>query len=320
MSDVVIHRLEPTRATLHDHFSRDLPPALTVDPGDVVRLRTLDGGWGLEPFTRFEPPRRRLEPLPEGYDGGHALIGPIHVRGAEPGGTLAVHVRTVRPGAWGYTIGGGEDQPLDRRLGVQARPGALHAWTIDGTAGTARDDTGFTVPLRPFLGVMGNAPSAPGRHHTIPPRRTGGNIDCRELVEGSTLLLPVEVEGALFSAGDGHAAQGDGEMAVTAIECPMDVVELSFSVAPTPLERPRAITPAGLVTFGFHERLDEAMVDAAESMVRWLAERYGIPLRDALALAGVAVDLRVTQVVNGVRGVHALLPDGALRRVGADPS
>ncbi len=308
-----VHNLEPAAATLHHHISRDLPPVLTVDPGDVVRVRTLDAGWGVEPFTRFEPPRRRLEPLPAGYDGGHALAGPIHVRGARPGTTLAVHVEEVRPGSWGYTIGGGEDHPICHRLGIAERPGSLHAWTLDIAAGEARSDRGFAVPLRPFMGVLGNAPAAPGRHSTIPPRRTGGNIDCRELVAGSVLMLPVEVEGALFSVGDGHAAQGDGEVGVTAIECPMDLVELRFEVHETPLVLPRAETPAGLVTLGFHDSLDEAMLDAVEGMVRWLGERYAVGPRDALALASVAVDVRVTQVVNDVRGVHALLPTAALR-------
>ena len=311
----VLHHLEPGPATLHDHFSAALPAVLTVDPGDVVRIRTLDAGWGLEPFTRFEPPRRR-HPVPEGYDGGHALVGPIHVRGARPGTTLAVHVRNVRPGGWGYTIGGGEDDAINRRLGVERRPGALHAWSFDLAAGTARSSAGFVVPLRPFMGIMGNAPAAPGRHSTIPPRRTGGNLDLRELVAGSVLELPVEVDGAHFSVGDGHAAQGDGEVAVTAIECPMELVELTFDVVDAPLLRPRARTPAGLVTLGLHERLDEAMVDALEDMVRWIAELHAIHVRDALALASVAVHLRITQVVNGVRGVHALLPPEALRRVG----
>jgi acetamidase/formamidase len=151
-------------------------------------------------------------------------------------------------------------------------------------------------------------------HSTIPPRVTGGNIDCKELGVGSTLYLPIAVEGGLFSTGDGHAVQGDGEVSITAIECPMDRVDLTFElVDDMPLTTPVANTPAGWITLGFHEDLDEALVIALEAMLTLMKRLHGLERLDALALASLTVDCRITQVVNGVRGVHAVLPHGAIR-------
>jgi acetamidase/formamidase len=171
---------------------------------------------------------------------------------------------------------------------------------------------GHTVELRPFMGVMGMPPDAPGLHSTVPPRVTGGNLDCKELVSGSTLYLPIAVPGGLFSVGDGHARQGDGEVSVTAIECPMERVDLTFALLPElHLATPRAHTPAGWLTFGIHEDLDEAALIALAAMIDLLVERHGLSRHQALGLASVVVDLRITQMVNGVRGVHALLPHDA---------
>src|SRR5262249_41387563 len=162
-------------------------------------------------------------------------------------------------------------------------------------------------------GVMGLPPAEAGEHSTIPPRPCGGNIDCRELVSGSRLLLPVTVPGALFSVGDGHGAQGDGEVSGTAIECPMDVCELTLVLRPdVALTMPRAETPAGSLTFGFDADLNEAMAVALDAMVDLVAARVGVGRREALALASVVVDRRVTQVANQTWGVHALLPRDAV--------
>jgi acetamidase/formamidase len=161
---------------------------------------------------------------------------------------------------------------------------------------------------------MGMPPDEPGLHSTAPPRFCGGNLDCKELSAGSTLYLPVSVPGALFSVGDGHAAQGDGEVCVTAIECPMDRVELTFHLHESPrLTAPRAHTAAGWITLGLHEDLNEAAFLATEAMLELMGEQYSLQRGDALALASLVVDLRVTQLVNGVRGVHAVLPHGAIR-------
>src|SRR5262249_27990162 len=149
---------------------------------------------------------------------------------------------------------------------------------------------------------------------TSPRRRHGGNLDCRELVAGSTLYLPVPVADALFSVGDGHAAQGDGEVGGTAIECPMQRVDLTFDLRDDlPLRAPVARTPAGWLTVGLGSTVDDATYAALEGMFDLLGRLYRVPLADAVALASVAVDLRVTQIVNQVVGVHAVLPTGAIR-------
>jgi acetamidase/formamidase len=139
-------------------------------------------------------------------------------------------------------------------------------------------------------------------------------MDCKELVAGSTLYLPIPVPGALFSVGDGHAAQGDGEVCGVAIECPMELVDLTFRLRDdVRLTTPRANTPVGWITLGFDEDLNEATVLALIAMLDLMTELYGLSRPDALALASLVVDFRITQVVNGVRGVHALLPHGAIR-------
>jgi acetamidase/formamidase len=303
------HRLEPDERTLHGFFSRDLPPVLTVDSGDTVVLRTLDSGWHLEPPPAPGVPGRRIER----DRAGHALCGPIAVRGAEPGMTLEVRVGQLRPGGWGFTMAGGRDTELNRRLGLADPPGHMALWRVDADRMEAEDQEGHVVRLRPFMGVIGAAPAEPGEHSTIPPRPCGGNIDCRELVSGSSLLLPVAVPGALLSAGDGHAAQGDGEVSGTAIECPMEVCELTLVLHPDlALAMPRAETPAGTLTFGFDADLNEAMAVALDAMVDVMAGRLDVSRREALALASVVVDLRVTQVANGTWGVHAVLPQHAV--------
>ncbi|HXM55007.1 MAG TPA: acetamidase/formamidase family protein [Candidatus Dormibacteraeota bacterium] len=303
------HSLEPDERTLHGIFSRDLPPVLTVDSGDTVVLRTLDAGWNLEPHAAPGVVARRIER----DQPGHALSGPIFVRGAEPGMTLEVRVERLRPAGWGWTRAGGPPTELNRRLGVDGEPSHFALWRLDPDGLVGVDQLGHTVRLRPFMGVLGTAPAEPGEHSTAPPRPCGGNIDCRELVAGSRLFLPVRVPGALFSAGDGHAAQGDGEVSGTAIECPMDVCELTLVLHPElTIAMPRAETPAGSLTFGFDADLNEAMAVALDAMLDLMCQRLDLGRREALALASAVVDLRITQVANGTWGVHALLPAQAI--------
>ncbi|MFY9929976.1 MAG: acetamidase/formamidase family protein, partial [Streptosporangiaceae bacterium] len=185
-------------------------------------------------------------------------------------------------------------------------------WDLDPDAGVGRageEAGGFARTLRPFLGVMGVAPADPGEHSTIPPRAgSGGNIDCRELVAGATLFLPVAVPGALLYLGDGHAAQGDGEVGGTAIECAM-TTEAVISLAPgRPVGTIHAEAPAGRITFGFDADLNAAMGDALDAMVGWMQALFGLERAAALGLASTCVDLRVTQVANQTWGVHAVLP------------
>lgn len=308
----MLHSILPDARTLHGRFSRDLAPVLTIDSGDRVRFTTLDAAWGefeqLDPFA----PAKKFPRDPK-RDPGHALCGPVFVRGAEPGAVLEVRILAVRPGRWGWSGGGGFPTPLNTRLGLDRPPEFPIRWKIDPDANRATDARGRTITLAPFPGVIGLAPAEPGDHSTVPPRATGGNIDCRELVAGSRLFLPVAVTGALLSAGDGHAVQGDGEVGQVALECPLETLELEVHVRPGPAPKlPRAETPAGSITFGFHEDLDEAMALALDGMLDLLVERYECERKEALAFASLAVSLRVTQVVNRVRGVHALLPHGVL--------
>jgi len=285
----LIHEIPLERRTLHGHFSRELDPILTIDPGDSIAFACPNAGWDLASGERFEPYDPEL-------DAGHALIGPVEVRGAGEGGTLAVTIEEVRPATWGVTWG--------HELRVE--------WTLSG--GVGREEQGRLVELAPFLGVLGMPPAEPGRHPTGPPRRCGGNIDCKELVAGTTLFLPIPVDGALFSAGDGHAAQGDGELSGTAIECPVERAVLRLELrADLELRAPIARIDGAWLAFGFDADLDLAAEQAAATVLDLMERELAIDRNYALALASVAVDLRVTQIVNGVKGVHAVLRDDAIR-------
>lgn len=309
---MTVHEIDAVRETLHGTFSRDMAPVLTIDPGDTVRFRTLDAAWtinrpetleGREPFSPRDPER----------DAGHALCGPVFVSGAQPGMTLEVRINRLVTGDWGWNRAGGQDIERFNRLGVATESAGL-IWQLNRDAMIATNQHGHSVAMRPFLGVMGMPPDEDGWHPTGPPRVTGGNLDCRELVEGTTLYLPVAVEGGLFSAGDGHAAQGDGESSGTAIECGMEIAELTLDLRDDmPIATPHARTPDAWLTLGLHEDLDEAMYRALDAMMDLIVELHSVDRPTALALASVAVDLRVTQVVNGVKGVHAVLPHGAIR-------
>ena len=282
------HELPLAVANLHGHFSRELPPALLVDPGDSIRFATPNAGWLVESGERLAASDPEL-------DTGHALAGPIEVRGARAGDTLVVGIDEVRPGSWGITF---------------AEPSHSIRWELDGEVGRG---AGHSVRLAPFLGVLGMPPAEPGAHSTIPPRRSGGNIDCKELVTGTTLFLPIPVEGALFSAGDGHGAQGDGEVSGTAIECPVEAEVTLDLREDLQLEWPIARIADAWLTFGFDEHLGLAARIAVNGMLDLMQREHDLSRPEALALASVVVDLRVTQVVNEVLGVHAVLRDGVLR-------
>jgi acetamidase/formamidase len=310
---MAVHRLEPAPQTVTQFFSRDTPAVLTVDPGDTLVVRTLDARGYLE------RPERPGPGTPQMFADrrGHCLAGPVAIRGAEPGSTLAVHLMSLRPGQWGWTEAGSPDDDLNHALRVTGEGPAFLLWDLDPGELVGVSDCGLATSLAPFLGVIGMPPDEPGEHSTTPPRaRGGGNIDCRELVAGSTLYLPVTVPGAMLCVGDGHAAQGDGEVSGTAIECGM-TSELRLSlVADPPLRTIHATTPSGKITFGFSESLNDAMTAALDAMVTWMTLLFEVDRRTALALASVAVSLRVTQVVNETWGVHAVLADGALRQAG----
>jgi acetamidase/formamidase len=282
----MIHTIPLDQRTLHGYFSRELEPIVTVRPGDAVRFRIPNSGWYVEPDQKFTSRDPALH-------SGHALVGPIAVDGAHAGDTLVVRIDEVKPASWGVTY---------------TKPPHSVRWELDGSVGRG---AGRSVRLAPFLGVLGMPPPEPGMHSTIPPRPCGGNIDCKELVAGATLFLPIPVDGALFSAGDGHAAQGDGEISGTAIECPVEA-QLTLDLRrDLPLRWPAARLPDAWLTFGFDEVLGEAARVAIEGMLDLMQREHGLARDDALALASVVVDLRVTQIANKTLGVHAVLRDSA---------
>ncbi|WP_235876661.1 acetamidase/formamidase family protein [Saccharopolyspora terrae] len=290
-----------------DVFSRDTAPVLTVEAGDVVTVESLDSSG----FLRRQEVPGEQQPTMFAERRGHCLTGPIAVRGAKPGMVLAVHFEELTPAGWGWTATAGKDDWLMRRLRVADAERTWLLWELDGETGT--DQHGHTVRLEPFLGVVGMPPEEPGEHSTIPPRpEGGGNIDCRELVAGSTLYLPVTVPDAMLLLGDGHARQGDGEVGGTAIECGMTTRVRLDLVVDRPVPGIHAETPSGLVTFGFDTDLNEATATALSAMVDWLQIEQALDRGAALALAGATVDMRITQIANQTWGVHAVLPTGVL--------
>jgi len=303
------YRLEPTRENLHGHFSRSLKPVLQVSSGDAVTFKTLDAGW-----SEFEQPDpfikpTKFQPIQHPEDNGHSLVGPVLVKDLAPGDVLEIRILKVQPGSWGWSGAGGFPSFVNKALGLDSGEEVTWRWKLDSASQTAVNQHGRKLPLRPFCGVMGMPDDIPGIQSTVPPRFCGGNIDCKELVEGSSLFLPVAVEGGLFSLGDGHGLQGDGEAATLALECPMEEVQVELHVRKDlTLKMPRAVTPIGWLTLGFDEDLDQAMVIALDGMLDLLRELKGLSRKEALAFSSLCVDLRVTQVVNGVKGVHAVLP------------
>jgi len=297
------------------YFDASAKPAAEVDPGEVFRLRSVTGAPNDAVPTDWIPPEiaEIHAAVHDRGPGGHLLTGPVRVRGARPGHVLQVDIISVALGArYGINSVG----PLKGIF-----PDAVDAWDkqiipLDRERGMATLPPGLQVPTRPFFGVMGVAPPAAwGRIDTAPPRRHGGNMDNKELIGGTTLFLPVWADGALFSAGDGHAAQGDGEVCITAIETSLEG-EFRFGLrTDVELALPVAVTPTHFITMGFDPSLDRAARIAVRSMLD-LLERYGsMRWRDAYGLASMAVDLHVTQVVNGEKGVHAMAPRAILKQL-----
>ena len=290
------------------YFDASLAPAAEVDPGEVFRFRSVTGSpddavppeWVQPEIAEIYASVRERGP------GGHLLTGPVAVRGARPGRVLQVDIISVELGApYGINAVG----PLKGIF-----PDAVHAWDkqiipIDRERRVATLPPGLRVPTRPFFGVMGVAPPAAwGRIDTAQPRKHGGNMDLKELVGGTTLFLPVWADGALFSAGDGHAAQGDGEVCITAIETSLEGEFRLGLRADFELSLPIAVTPTHLIAMGFDATLDRAARVAVGTLMDLLERFGGMGWRDAYGLASIAADLHVTQVVNGEKGVHAMLP------------
>ena len=282
------------------HFAWDnlLEPVLHVTPGDTVAFETWDASIHEIQRTWTSADASKRKPKPPGV--GHALTGPVAIEGARAGQTLLVEVLEVAPARWGWTgfrPGGGllpDDFPN----------GYLRIWDLeDGQF--ARGLEGVRIPLAPFCGVMGDALAEAGPHSTIPPRRVGGNMDVRQLTAGSMLLLPVELDGALFSVGDAHATQGDGEVCGTAIE--MDsTTRLRFGLSDVAIREPqlRIPRPPTSIPGPYHgctahaPDLLEASRNATRWLIEWLCHETHVSAEDAYILVSVTGELRISQVVD----------------------
>jgi len=316
------HHVAPTPETVRwGAFDASFPPVATADPGDLVVLECVSGGPEQipPPGGAFAIPERLLA-IHRGNVprlGPHIITGPVAVRGAEPGDCLRVAVEKIEFGAdWGFCgfrplVGTlPEDFPYRRVLHI---PVDREARTCTVPVGP-----GIALPLSPFFGVMGVAPPEEwGQISTKEPRAHGGNLDNKEIGEGATLYLPVFNSGALFSAGDGHGVQGDGEVCINALEmCLTGHFRLDLEKgggAKDPVLRfPRAETATHFISMGLHEDLDLAMKQALREMIAFIVAHANFSAADAYQLCSLAVDFRVTQTVNGEKGVHGMLRKGLL--------
>lgn len=286
----------------HHHFGWDnaIPPRLTVAPGESVAFGTLDASGG-----QLGPGSTAADIAGLDFGRVNPVTGPIRIEGAEPGDAVKVTVLGYRPSGWGWTA----SIPGFGLLADQFPEPALQLWRYEADLSQpALYGPGGRVPLRPFCGTIGLAPAEPGSHSVVPPRRVGGNMDIRDLAEGTELWLPVEVAGGLFSVGDTHAAQGDGEVCGTAIESPMEVA-LKFELAkdarlscPRFFLPNRGADPRGAdgwdVTTGIGPDLFAGARDAVAAMIELLSAREGLSAVEAYLLCSVAGDLRISEIVD----------------------
>ena len=317
---MALHYLAPTPATVRfGMFDASYPPVMTVNSGDTVVLECVSGG------TESMPPSEMGLPIPPALQaiqaanlprmGGHILTGPVAVHGAEPGDMLEVHVDKIEFGAeWGFC----GFRPLLGTLPEDFPERYITHIPIDRAKRVCKLPWGTELPLAPFFGVMGVAP--PPQYGTLSskePREHGGNLDNKELGEGSTLFLPVHVPGANFSAGDGHGVQGDGEVCINALEiCLTGTFTLTLHKgggAKNPLLRfPRGESATHFITMGMNEDLDVAMKQALREMIAFICSRTNLSREQAYTFCSLAVDFHVTQTVNGEKGIHGLLKKGLL--------
>ena len=301
-------RVDASDTTVHwGYFDAALAPVATVEPGATVVISTVSGPAEVMPPAPHRVPaalRAVQDRVPQLLP-GHMCTGPIAVRGARKGQTLEVRIRSIELHYdWGYTY----SRPLAGALPDDFPTTELFHTTLDRATMRARLPWGTELPLRPFFGVMAVAPPpAWGRVSTLPPRRNGGNLDNKELVAGTTLFLPIHVDGALFSVGDGHGAQGDGEVCVTAIETGLIGTFDLHLRDDMPLEWPRAETPTHVMTMAFDPDLDTCVTIALRQMIDLIAAATTLSKQQAYALCSLAADVRVTQVVNGAKGIHVML-------------
>jgi acetamidase/formamidase len=308
------YELKLTPANVHwGYYDARLKPVLKIASGDTVRIETMVAG-GLErlkmagvPDAEIPDSLKQVEnAVTDRGPGAHPLTGPIYVEGAEPGDIIEIRMmgfEFLHPyGVTGFRPGTGtlpDDFPYARFKRVP----------IDARAGTAQFGPGITLRLAPFWGSIGVAPPLLIRRLSSgPPGAHAGNLDNKELVAGSSLYLPVHVPGALISIGDGHALQGDGEVTITALETSLRGTVQIFVRKGKQIRWPRAETPTHYIAMGLHPDLNEAARIATREMIDFLVSEKGMSRDEAYILCSLAVDLRVTQLVDDTKGIHAMLP------------
>jgi acetamidase/formamidase len=314
-----LHDLKASPTTVHrGFFDASLNPVLTIDSGDIVRLETASGNPRY--FESLGVPKEKIPAeLYEVYQGvegtgrgDHTLNGPIAIRGAEPGDMLEIRIRSVDVR---LPIAGQSFVPNRGLLPEEFPYEKARVLWIDLARKTVEYAPGIEVPVKPFWGVIGVAPPpSMGRVPSGPPNVFGGNLDNRDLGAGSTLYLPVHVPGALLSIGDGHAVQGQGEVCLSAVETSLKGEVQVVLHKGQRLRWPRAETATHYITMGLHSDLDEAARIATREMLDFLVANKGLSREDAYMLASAAMDLIVTQVVDGTKGIHAMIPKGIFRK------
>ncbi|PCR91829.1 acetamidase/formamidase family protein [Natrinema ejinorense] len=311
--DASAYEIAADDETIHSAWDNDLEPVRTIEPGDVVRFTCRDSTGG-----QLGPDSTVTDVADLDIDRVHTLTGPVAIDGARPGDVLEIELLEVDHRGWGFTL----ILPSEAELGLLADEfpdPALYVWEFDGDVARFAND--IEVPLDPFPGVLGVAPAEDGTHETFPPRSVGGNMDVKQLTAGSTLYLPVAVDDALFSVGDGHAAQGDGEVCGTGIEAPMDVtcrfdLRSDLSIDQPQFETSGPFTSSGrdepmYGTTGIADDLQEAARAAVRQMIDHLETERDLERNEAYMLCSVAVDLKINEVVNAPNWVvSAYLPEG----------
>lgn len=287
----------------------DIPPVLTIDNGDSVIFNTVMLFAGkLSPEMTFDEMFAVRTKLMEEGMGAYAFTGPFYINGAEEGDALEVRTKRIVPGKYAVT------HIYPDSMGIGGLPkgfekGWLKGLYLSEDRTTIEFAPGIVLPVRPFLGTMAVAPKAGEVRPAAVPGYFAGNMDNKELVVGTSLFVPVNVPGALFLAADAHALQGDGEVSIAAAETYFEEVELEFIVhKDMSLNLPMAETPTHWISMGFHKDLDEAVKIAIGEAVDFLMRKKGLSRADAYALCSLAADFRVTQVVDGDKGIHGMIP------------
>ena len=318
------HRLEATPATVaYGHYWAETKPVLTINSGDIIDVDTMLTSTpdrlekaGVPANEIQQSLRDIVEQVKDRGPGGHILTGPVFVTGAEPGDALEVKVLSIDlPIGYGYNGCSG----FIRENCVPGRgPTILR---LDRKNMTSEFLPGIVIPLKPFFGSMGVAPEPSlGRVSSNPPSRHAGNLDNRELVAGSTLYIPVFVKGALFEVGDGHAAQGDGELTGDALETSMDIEFTVDLIRDRSFGHPLAENADFLISIGIAGSIDQALQQATSGMVRWLDRDYGLNANEAAMVLGFSVKYDVVDLVGTQVSVAAKVPKTALAKMAKKPT